>query len=198
MTSSYTKHLRILETIALEGRISSYKLSTKLGVSVSHAQWWLQNHPEIIEVDRDPKGRRTVWYGLSMIGFLLALKRRKVEQNFTFVFENFLNYQSEMKNDPILKRNMLNALKSNETAEKLKQFYMSISKALDNLTDIYSLDDATVVELATLLAFKQDKQMYSIFRDLYLAKVGVFRQVVKAYREVAENFDKLLEEDTPK
>jgi hypothetical protein len=196
MTTSYTKHLRILEIIALHGRISSYKLSTELGVSVGHAQWWLQNHPEIMEVDRDPKGRRTVWYGLSMIGFLLALKRPKVKRNFAWVFEKFLSNQKELKNEAILMRNTLNALKSSELSEKFKQYFLGISKALDNLTDIYSLDDDTLFELATLLAFKQDERMFKNFRDLYLADVLLFKGVVRAFQTIAINFEKFVRSET--
>ncbi len=192
MTTSYTKHLRILEIIALHGRISSYKLSTELGVSVGHAQWWLQNHLEIIEVDRDPKGRRTVWYGLSMIGFLLALKRTKVKRNFAWALENFLKNQKEMKKEPILMKNTIDALNSNELSEKFKQYFLGISKALDDLTDIYSLDDDTLFELATLLAFKQDQKMFAYFRDLYLADVLLFKGVIKAFQVIAINFDKLV------
>jgi hypothetical protein len=192
MAATYTKHLRILEIIALNGRISSYKLSKELGVSVGHAQWWLRNHPEIVEVGRDPKGRRTVWYGLSMIGFLLALKRPKVKRYFAWAFEQFLNNLGGWKNDPILMRNTLKALENKDLSEKIKQYYLSVSKGLDDLTDIYRLPDDTVVELATILAFRQDERVFTNFRDLYLANVLLFKRIIMIFQTIATEFDNIL------
>jgi hypothetical protein len=195
MTATYAKHLRILEIIALQGRISSYKLSKELGVSVGHAQWWLRNHPDIIEVGRDPKGRRTVWYGLSAIGFLLALKRPKVKRNFAWVFEQALNTQGEL--DPIVKRNALNALKNGDLSEKIKRYYLGLSKALDDITDVYQLPDETLMELVTVLAFRQDEAVLRNFRDLYLSDVLLFKRIGVLFQTMAANFDTMMRGGNP-
>jgi len=192
MTATYAKHLKILGIIALRGRISSYELSKKLGVSVSHAQWWLQNHPQIIEVYREPKGRRTVWYGLTMIGFLLALKQPKVKENFAWAFEQFLNNLPGVEDDPILKNNTVKALGNKDLSEKIKQFYLAISKGLDDLTDIYRLPDDTVVELATIVAFRQDKRVFKNVTDLYLADVLLFKRIGILFQTIAANFEEIM------
>ena len=196
MKSSYEKHLDVLEVIALHGTVSGYELSKELGISVSHPQWWLKNYPPIREVERERKYRKRVLYGLTMIGFLMALKRPRVRRNFAGVYEKFLGYQEDMKEDPKLRKNMIEAIRSEEIAEKLKQYYLAISSALDKLTDIYSLDPNTVVDLASMLAFSQEKN-FGLFRDLYLAKVPIFERVVNFYRLIFLNFDKIIKGEMP-
>jgi hypothetical protein len=193
--SSYQKHLIVLEAIALRGVVSSYELSKIMRISVSHAQWWLKNYQPIREVKREKVRRQRVLYGLTMIGFLMALKRPKVQRNFADVYAKFLNYPSDDKVDPKekeLKENLLESLKSDQVVERFKEFYLSISYALDDLTDIYSMDDATILDLATRLAFMKDPgTMESILHDLY-PKVLLFQRLVDAYRQHAINLDKIV------
>lgn len=192
MKSSYDKRLAVLEIVALRGLVSSYELSKILGVGVSHAQWWLRNHWEIREVKREKVQRQRVLYGLTMIGFLLALKRPKVRRNFATAYERFLSYQDEGA-DRKLKQNLLEALRSSDVCEKFKQFYLAISDALDDLTDVYSMDDDTVIQLATHLAgIKEPDKMRLIFKDLY-PKVLLVQRMVDAYRQYASSLDKILE-----
>ena len=191
MKTRYQKHLDVLEIIALRGRVSSYELSKVLRISISHAQWWLKTYPAIREVEREKVRRQRVLYGLTMIGFLLALKRPKVRRNFAEVFEKFADYEFD-KADPALKQNLLEALKSRETSERFLQYYSAISSALDDLVNIYELEDDMVVDLATWLAFrKHSEEMTLIFRDLYRG-VLLFQRVVEAYRETALSLDRII------
>lgn len=188
----YDKRLRVLEAIALQGLVSGYKLSKILGISLSHAQWWLSHHDEVRIYEREPVRRERILYGLTMIGLLLALKRPKVRRNFASVFEKFLRYQDDKAIDPKLKENLFDALKSNDVSESFKRFYLAISDALDYLTDIYSMDDGTLFNLATYLAsMKEPEKMRLALRVLY-SKVLLVQYAVDAYRQYASHLDKIV------
>jgi hypothetical protein len=190
--SSYEKHLDVLEAIALRGKVSSYELSKILQIGVSHAQWWLKNYPAIREVKRERVRRQRVFYGLTMIGFLMALKRPKVRRNFPTVFTRFLETTSDQGVDPKLKDNLLEALKSGEVSERYKEFYLAVSEAMDDLTNIYDLNDDEVINLATYLAnLKDPEKMRLIFKDLY-PRVLLIQRLVDFYRQAAMNLDKIV------
>jgi hypothetical protein len=195
--SSYQKHLDLLEAIALRGQVSSYELSKILHISVSHAQWWLKNYPAIREVRRERVRRQRVFYGLTMIGFLMALKRPKVKRNFRTVFTRFLETASDEGTDPKLKENLLEALESEEVSERYKEFYLAVSEALDDLMNIYDFEDDTIVNLATYLAnLKDPEKMGAIYRALY-PKVLLIQRIVDAYRQYASNLDRMMTGDLP-
>jgi len=177
----------------MRGRVSSYELSKILQISVSHAQWWLKNYPAIREVKREKVRRQRIFYGVTMIGFLMALKRPKVRRNFRVVFTRFLEtITAEGQEEQAIKDNLLEALKSDEVAERYKEYYLAVSEAMDKLTNIYDLDDDTVINLATHLAtLKEPDKMRLIFKDLY-PKVLAIQRIVDLYRQAAINFGKIV------
>jgi len=188
----YDRRLRVFEAIALRGVVSGYELKNILGISQGHAQWWLKEHEGIREYGRERIRRGRVFYGLTMIGFLLALKSPKVRNNFSSVFEKFLSYQVNKTIDPKLRESTLQALKSKDVSDRFKELYLAISDALDQLTDIYSIDEEKVFDLATYLAnLNEPEKMRQILRDLY-PKVPLIQRVADAYRLYSSQLDKIV------
>ena len=63
---------------------------------------------------------------------------------------------------------------------------------LDDLTDIYSMDEDTVFNLATYLAStREPEKMRQFFKDLS-PRVLVVQQAMNVYRESISNFDKIV------
>jgi len=187
--------LEVLETLATRGRVSGYELKNILSISLSNAQWWL-SHLEKTGLariyEKEPVRRQRIFYGLTMIGFLLALKRAKVRANFASIFVRSLQFQDDKTIDPKLKENLFEALKSSDTSEKFKQFYIAISDALDDLTDIYSIDDDKLLDLATYYAgLKEPEKMRTILGDLY-SKVLLIQRVVDVCRLYGCQLDKIV------
>jgi DNA-binding MarR family transcriptional regulator len=193
---------KVLEVIALEGYASGYWLSKQIGVSVSNAQWWLthlQDMGLVTVYRKEPTRRQRILYGLTIIGLLIALRRAKVRNNFADVFEKFIKYQDTQTKDRKqreaeleLKKNLLEALWSPEVSNNFRELYLTISNALDELTDVYHMDDQTLFNLATYLAdIRQPEKMGRILGTLY-PKVLLIQRYVEAYRFYASNLDKII------
>ena len=191
----------LVERIALEGLVSAYSLHTSLAISTSHAQWWL-SYLEDLGLARayvkEPKGRRRTLYGLTDIGFLMAVKRARVRRDFANIFARFIDYQDAGADQTVrfrnrkLKQNLLDALKSTEVADRYRDFFFSVSNALDELTDIYSIDDDTVMQLAVFLAgIREPEKMRLFLRDVS-PKVLIVQRIIEAYQQAAMNLEKIV------
>jgi len=190
-----------VERIALEGLVSAYSLHNTLKISTSHAQWWLSYLEDLglarVYV-REPKGRRTALYGLTDLGFLMAVKRARVRHDFAKIFAKFIDYQDAGADQIVkvtnrkLKQNLFDALKSAEISDRYRDFFLSISNALDELTDIYSMDDSTVIQLAAFLAgIREPEKMRLFVRDVS-PRVLIVQRIMEAYQQAAMNLDRIV------
>jgi hypothetical protein len=191
----------LVEKLAQEGLVSAYSLHRALKISTSHAQWWL-SYLERLGLARvylkESKGRRTTLYGLTDLGFLMAVKHARVRRNFVNVFSKFVDCQDVGAGQTVkvanrkLKQNLLDALKSPEVADRYRDYFLSVSNALDDLTDIYSLDDSIVIQLAVFLAaMKEPEKMRLFFRDVS-PKVTIVQRMMEAYQQAAMNLPKIV------
>ena len=179
---------RVLETVALNGLVSGYKLSKILDAPLTNAQRWLSvlydsGELDIYKEEKGAKKRKKVLYGLTPIGLYAALSQPKVRRNFFKVFDQFL--EARTLNDKALdseaKVKIIEDLKNRDIAEKVKKFYIAVSDGLLNLYDINSLSDSMVIDLAIYIATKKDpKKMLSIFTHLYNLSPN-FRRVIEDY-----------------
>jgi len=191
----------LAERIALEGLVSAYSLHKSMRISTSHAQWWL-SYLEDLGLTRpyvkEPKGRRRTLYGLTDLGFLMAVKQVRVRRDFANIFARFIDYQDAGADQTVRvrnrksKQNLFDALKSTEVAGRYRDLFFSISNALDELTDIYSIDDNTVIQLAVFLAgMKEPEKMRLFLRDVS-PKVLIVQRIMEAYRQAAMNLEKIV------
>ncbi|MCW4031894.1 MAG: hypothetical protein NWF08_00685 [Candidatus Bathyarchaeota archaeon] len=179
---------RVLETIALNGLVSGYKLSKILDTPLTNAQRWLSilydsGELDIYKEEKGAKKRKKVLYGLTPIGLYTALSQPKVRRNFFKVFDQFL--EARTLNDKALdseaKVKIIEDLKTRDIAKKVKKFYIAVSDGLLNLYDINSLSDSMVIDLAIYIATrKEPKKMLSIFAHLYNRSPN-FRRVIEDY-----------------
>ena len=179
---------RVLETVALNGLVSGYKLSKILDIPLTNAQRWLSILYDSGELDiyREEKGakkRKKVLYGLTPMGLYIALSQPKVRRNFFKVFDQFLEVHTlgDKALDSEAKVKIIKDLKNRDTADKVKKFYIALSDGLLNLYDIDSLSDSMVIDLAIYIATRKDpKKMLSIFTHLYNHSPN-FRRVIEDY-----------------
>lgn len=179
---------RVLETVALNGLVSGYKLSKILDIPLTNAQRWLSvlydsGELDIYKEEKGTKKRKKVLYGLTPMGLYIALSQPKVRRNFYKVFDQFL--EARTRNDKALdseaKVKIIEDLKNRDIADKVKKFYIAISDGLLNLYDINSLSDRMVIDLAIYIATRKDpKKMLSIFTHLYNHSPN-FRKVIEDY-----------------
>jgi hypothetical protein len=179
---------RVLETVALNGLVSGYKLSKILDIPLTNAQRWLSILYDSGELDiyREEKGakkRKKVLYGLTPMGLYIALSQPKVRRNFFKVFDQFLEAHTlnDRTMDSEVKVKIIEDLKNRDIADKIKKFYIAVSDGLLNLYDINSLSDGMVIDLAIYIATRKDpKKMLSIFTHLYNYSPN-FRKVIEDY-----------------
>jgi hypothetical protein len=128
----------------------------------------------------------------------MAVKNARVRRNFANAFSKFVDYQDvgaaqtvKMANRK-LKQSLLDALKSADVADRYRDYFLSVSNALDDLTDIYSMDDNTVIQLAVFLAaMKEPEKTRLFFRDV-CPKVAIIQRIMEAYQQVAMNLPKIV------
>lgn len=179
---------RVLETVALNGLVSGYKLSKILDTPLTNAQRWLSilydsGELDIYEEEKGAKKRKKVLYGLTPMGLYIALSQPRVRRNFFKVFDQFLEAHtlSDKALDSEAKVKIIEDLKNRDIADKVKKFYIALSDGLQNLYDINSLSDSMVIDLAIYIATRKDpKKMLAIFTQLYNHSPN-FRRVIEDY-----------------
>lgn len=179
---------KVLETVALNGLVSGYKLSKILDTPLTNAQRWLSTlydsgELDIYKEEKGTKKRKKVLYGLTPMGLYIALSQPKVRRNFFKVFDQFLETRTlnDKALDPEAKVKIIEDLKNRDIADKVKKFYIAVSDGLLNLYDINSLSDRMIIDLAIYIATKKDpKKMLSIFTHLYNHSPN-FRKVIEDY-----------------
>jgi hypothetical protein len=179
---------RVLETVALNGLVSGYKLSKILDTPLTNAQRWLSvlhdsGELDIYKEEKGAKKRKKVLYGLTLMGLYIALSQPKVRRNFFKVFDQFLEARTlnDRTMDSEVKVKIIEDLKNRDIADKIKKFYIAVSDGLLNLYDINSLSDGMVIDLAIYIATRKDpKKMLSIFTHLYNYSPN-FRKVIEDY-----------------
>jgi hypothetical protein len=158
---------KVLETVALNGLVSGYQLKNLLEVPLSTAQRWLSmlaNSGELMLFETQTRPIKKKLYGLTFIGFLHALSQPKVKNNFSRVFEKVMVYS---KDDELTRKDFQNAVKDPEVLEKIKELFLSLSDALNELYDIESLEDQKLILLARELAvINNPEKMFSILKHL--------------------------------
>ena len=128
----------------------------------------------------------------------MAVKRARVRHDFAKIFAKFIDYQDAGADQIVkvtnrkLKQNLFDALKSAEISDRYRDFFLSISNALDELTDIYSMDDSTVIQLAAFLAgIREPEKMRLFVRDVS-PRVLIVQRIMEAYQQAAMNLDRIV------
>jgi len=172
---------KVLEEIAINGLVSAYSLKDMLKVPLSAAQRWLsilRRSREVMIYETKTRPIKRKLHGLTIVGLLHALSRPRVRQKFPEVFQKVMEYS---KDDKLVKEDIRNAIQDPEVLKILREFYLRLADALEELYDLESLDDVTLIQIAGELAIKRDpERMFSMFEYL-CPRVSSIRSLAEAY-----------------